>query len=857
MGAAYSRAAKSRVGDDDTPGEPVATHARPSAADEPGATVLGSGPGRLPPVATGRPPVITVVSLDSPQEDASVRTRPPPEITAGRNRWPVAAASAGFAAVRLDAPHSPAKRVSTVARMILGGDRAEVHPADVGVPTPFEPSIPYGFDFVLPSDILLGKWRDLPKASVKGSLAYNEGRVWTSWGFCALDRSPEELKHIAFRLLESADALAEMCIKEEALRQLITRADELYYALPFHCFARAVDSMQAAWVLAQLPSSKIALSRRDVLALLLATLLQNLDHPGLDNHFLREVQHPLAKKYSPTQNPPTQGGVDSLTLPGAVENDSPLKAERGAALSIAGTTLSFGSAKWGKNGVVNGGQHGGANGGSTGISNGVASRISEDATFGLSENASESSDSWRANGGSSKRRTAVHAFSSLDVESLESLQGSEQDSVEAVSFLASLRSGVLENHHAALVTALLARPESDIFADSSKPLSAQVLRTVDLLVRATDPEAHVHWLRKTRQLLATTDAPDSLLLGTDLNYSHASSNGGSNRDSNRFSKASITAAGVASMEGSSWINMPGSPFKRAAKPTQMPIKPSMLSALIRDGRTSEALSIILKAADVAIACRSPGVNEKWVARRAAEAHRQYEIEKLASLEQSDEMNPEVPWAQTEVEYLREVARPTLVLLVQCIPEASPLLLHCDKNIAHWVVVATKDAERGGRRAKPRKKRAGRTRAPPSAPPHPGSKRGKEGVAHGVVDFPFSPGSKVKPKDHPSSHGSSRRNSGRGKADASGPASPWRRGGDEKSWTVNNGKSWVGNNDKSWVGNDDKSWVANNISGRKMPLSGRANSSGFGKGSAALEANRPPWISLRASQILVVGKRPDL
>ncbi|KAJ1618799.1 hypothetical protein T492DRAFT_849044 [Pavlovales sp. CCMP2436] len=215
MGAAYSRAAKSRVGDDDTPGEPVATHARPSAADEPGATVLGSGPGRLPPVATGRPPVITVVSLDSPQEDASVRTRPPPEITAGRNRWPVAAASAGFAAVRLDAPHSPAKRVSTVARMILGGDRAEVHPADVGVPTPamnlssphshtapgaspptsakptterplrirlnpprasppnpphaqFEPSIPYGFDFVLPSDILLGKWRDLPKASVKG-----------------------------------------------------------------------------------------------------------------------------------------------------------------------------------------------------------------------------------------------------------------------------------------------------------------------------------------------------------------------------------------------------------------------------------------------------------------------------------------------------------------------------------------------------------------------------------------------------------------------------------------------------------------------------------------------------------------
>lgn len=174
--------------------------------------------------------------------------------------------------------------------------------------------------------------------------------------------------------------------------------------------------------------------------------------------------------------------------------------------------------------------------------------------------------------------------------------------------------------------------------------------------------------------------------------------------------------------------------RRSSGGTAGPVRPGMLAALYRDGQSTAALALLLKAAELAPGCRSPLVNERWAARRAAEAAREWALESQLGLAHAAARDPSVAWAEEEARHLRararaaalrsaaapaarralpahlacriprswspprphagETVRPTLELLAVCVPEAEPLLQHCSANLAHWELVATKTREAG-------------------------------------------------------------------------------------------------------------------------------------------------------------------
>eukprot|EP01094_Clydonella_sp_ATCC50884_P021743 TRINITY_DN485_c0_g1_i1.p1 TRINITY_DN485_c0_g1~~TRINITY_DN485_c0_g1_i1.p1 ORF type:complete len:330 (+),score=139.92 TRINITY_DN485_c0_g1_i1:228-1217(+) len=117
----------------------------------------------------------------------------------------------------------------------------------------------------------------------------------SAWDYAVLKegRDPAaDFLHMALGL----DATRELGVTEGQVRALLHEAQGLYHQHPYHCFVHAVDVAQVVFAFLVRGNARAHLSATEQLALLVAALCHDLDHPGFTNEFALLSGHPLARE---------------------------------------------------------------------------------------------------------------------------------------------------------------------------------------------------------------------------------------------------------------------------------------------------------------------------------------------------------------------------------------------------------------------------------------------------------------------------------------------------------------------------------------------------------------------------------
>eukprot|EP00976_Prorocentrum_cordatum_P013429 267835-Prorocentrum_minimum.AAC.2 len=80
--------------------------------------------------------------------------------------------------------------------------------------------------------------------------------------------------------------------------KLLDAVEQRYGKHPYHSFRHAVDVTHAMFLLLEACEAKAFLDELDILALMIAALFHDIDHPGLNNGFLVKTSDPLAIRYN-------------------------------------------------------------------------------------------------------------------------------------------------------------------------------------------------------------------------------------------------------------------------------------------------------------------------------------------------------------------------------------------------------------------------------------------------------------------------------------------------------------------------------------------------------------------------------
>jgi hypothetical protein len=118
------------------------------------------------------------------------------------------------------------------------------------------------------------------------------------WGFNFWTFSIEELEVFIFNMFESFDLIKAYSMKIPVLNQFIRIIRQHYFSNPYHNFQHAFAVVHSVFsILSNFGFSKF-FTQLDILALLLAALGHDLEHPGVNNAFLIKTNSPLAILYN-------------------------------------------------------------------------------------------------------------------------------------------------------------------------------------------------------------------------------------------------------------------------------------------------------------------------------------------------------------------------------------------------------------------------------------------------------------------------------------------------------------------------------------------------------------------------------
>lgn len=126
-----------------------------------------------------------------------------------------------------------------------------------------------------------------------------------SWTFDASKYTGKALAVHSLALFELFDLVPALAARETVLN-FVRRIGSLYNPqVPFHNFAHAVETQQAAAYFLLQTKAKAWMAQTDIFAILIAALGLDTAHPGLTNGFLVRTRHALAITYndrSPLEN---------------------------------------------------------------------------------------------------------------------------------------------------------------------------------------------------------------------------------------------------------------------------------------------------------------------------------------------------------------------------------------------------------------------------------------------------------------------------------------------------------------------------------------------------------------------------
>jgi hypothetical protein len=151
--------------------------------------------------------------------------------------------------------------------------------------------------------------QDAPSAAQRGSEARNDSEARGSTPHRrraaaarlagvvnVLELPHERLEDVVLDVFAASGVDHAFEIGNDTLRAFLRSARSLYRANPYHNWHHAVHVTLNSFRFASLATH--ALQPADVLALLVAALCHDLDHPGVPNRHLVDARHPLALRYN-------------------------------------------------------------------------------------------------------------------------------------------------------------------------------------------------------------------------------------------------------------------------------------------------------------------------------------------------------------------------------------------------------------------------------------------------------------------------------------------------------------------------------------------------------------------------------
>eukprot|EP00291_Cryptomonas_curvata_P008576 CAMPEP_0172201158 /NCGR_PEP_ID=MMETSP1050-20130122/29814_1 /TAXON_ID=233186 /ORGANISM="Cryptomonas curvata, Strain CCAP979/52" /LENGTH=330 /DNA_ID=CAMNT_0012878713 /DNA_START=158 /DNA_END=1147 /DNA_ORIENTATION=- len=116
------------------------------------------------------------------------------------------------------------------------------------------------------------------------------------WDFDPFTRSPDWLLEAAMAIFRTERSFV---ISDETMYAFLSTVRLNYHENPFHNWYHAFSVLQAAWMLLRGREVAHSLTALDRLAVLLAAVCHDIDHPGVNNDFLSKAGHAIAAHYPP------------------------------------------------------------------------------------------------------------------------------------------------------------------------------------------------------------------------------------------------------------------------------------------------------------------------------------------------------------------------------------------------------------------------------------------------------------------------------------------------------------------------------------------------------------------------------
>ncbi|CAH8591959.1 unnamed protein product [Schistosoma turkestanicum] len=107
------------------------------------------------------------------------------------------------------------------------------------------------------------------------------------------------LTTVAYRIFQKRDLLKTFCIDPRVFVRYLLKIESTYHAdVPYHNSMHAADVLQTSHFLLQAEALDDVFSDLEILAVLFASAIHDVDHPGVTNQFLINTGHELALQYN-------------------------------------------------------------------------------------------------------------------------------------------------------------------------------------------------------------------------------------------------------------------------------------------------------------------------------------------------------------------------------------------------------------------------------------------------------------------------------------------------------------------------------------------------------------------------------
>lgn len=117
-----------------------------------------------------------------------------------------------------------------------------------------------------------------------------------SWSFDVFDMEDKAMTPYIVRMFYELDLFDMVDVFK--LRRFISEVEAVYNDNPYHCYRHAVDVTHTTYLYIQMIKEQVSMTQVEMFALLVSSLIHDMDHPGVTNAYLIATHDTLALTYN-------------------------------------------------------------------------------------------------------------------------------------------------------------------------------------------------------------------------------------------------------------------------------------------------------------------------------------------------------------------------------------------------------------------------------------------------------------------------------------------------------------------------------------------------------------------------------